>query len=64
MVHHPINKCFVLKDNIQALVDAGVLTLKTEQKKVIANMVTLKFDTFSKVTILDRNAQPYRHDWR
>ena len=23
MVHHPTNKCFVLKDKIQALVDAG-----------------------------------------
>jgi len=30
MVHHPTNKCFVLKDKIQALVDAGVLTLKSE----------------------------------
>ena len=30
MVHHPTNKCFVLKDKIQALVDVGVLTLKSE----------------------------------
>ena len=30
MVHHPTDKCFVLKDKIQALVDAGVLTLKSE----------------------------------
>ena len=30
MIHHPTNKCFVLKDKIQALVDAGVLTLKSE----------------------------------
>jgi len=27
MIHHPTNKCFVLKDKIQVLVDAGVLTL-------------------------------------
>ena len=40
MVHHPTNKCFVLKEKIQALVDAEVLTLKSEQKKVTANMVT------------------------
>ena len=33
MVHHPTNKCFVLKDKIRALVDARVLTLKSEQKK-------------------------------
>ena len=30
MVHHPTDKCFVLKDRIQALVDVGVLTLKSE----------------------------------
>ena len=53
MVHHPTNKCFVLKDKIQALVDAGVLTLKSEQKKVTANMVTLEFGTRSKVTVPD-----------
>ena len=41
------------QDKIQALVDAGVLTLKTEQKKVIANMVTLIFETFSKMTVQD-----------
>jgi len=51
MVHHPTNKCFVLKDKIQALVDAGVLTLKLEQKKVTANMVTLEFGKTPKVTV-------------
>jgi len=51
MVHHPTSKYFVLKDKIQALVNADVLTLKLEQKKVIANMVTLNFKTFSKVTV-------------
>jgi len=56
IVHHPTNKCFILKDKIQALVDTGVLTLKSEQKKVTANMVTLEFDTFPKVTVHDRNA--------
>jgi len=30
MVHHPTNKCFILKDKIQALIDAGILTLKSE----------------------------------
>jgi len=56
MVHHPTNKCFILKDKIQALIDAGVLTLKSKQKKVTANMVTLEFRTFSKVTVPNRNA--------
>ena len=53
MIHHSTNKCFVLKDRIQALVDAGVLTLKSEQKKVTANMVTLEFDKTPKVTVPD-----------
>ena len=42
-----------LKDKIQALVDAGVLTLKSEQKKVTANMVTLEFSKTPKVTVPD-----------
>jgi len=53
MVHHPTHKCFVLKDKIQALVNVGVLTLKSKQKKVTANMVTLQFGTPLKVTVPD-----------
>ena len=53
MVHHPTNKCFVLKDKIQALVDARVLNLKSKQKKVTANMVTLEFGTLPKVRVPD-----------
>jgi len=53
MVHHPTNKCFVLKDKTQALIDARVLTLKSEQKKVTANMVTLEFGKTPKVTVPD-----------
>ena len=30
MVHHPTSKFFILKDKIQRLVDAGVLTFKSE----------------------------------
>ena len=56
MVHHPTNKCFVLKDKVQALIDAGILTLKSEQKNVTANMITLEFDNFSKVTVPDGHA--------
>jgi len=43
----------ILKDKIQALVDAGVLTLKSEQMKVTANMATLNFGTFLKMTVQD-----------
>jgi len=53
IVHHPTNRCFVLKDKIQALVEAGILTLKLEQKKVTSNMITLNFENFSKVTVQD-----------
>ena len=53
MIHHPTDKCFVLKDKIQALVEARVLTLKSEQKKVTANMVTLEFGKTPKVTVPD-----------
>jgi len=35
------------------LVDARVLTLKSEQKKVTANMVTLEFGKTPKVTVPD-----------
>ena len=55
MVHHPACKCFVLKDKIQALVDVRILTLKSEQKKVTTNMVTLEFGTMPKVTVSDRS---------
>ena len=53
MVHHPTSKYFVLKDKIQALGDTGVLILKSEQKKVTVNMVTLNFETFTKATVQD-----------
>ena len=49
-------ECFVRKDKIQTFVDIGVLTLKSEQKKITANMMTLNFGTFPKVIIQDRVA--------
>jgi len=53
MMHHITSRCFVLNDKIQALVDVGVLILKSEQKKVVANMVTLNFGAFLKMTVQD-----------
>ena len=53
MIHHPTRRFFVLKEKIQALVDASILTLKSEQKKVTTNMMTLNFENFSKVTVQD-----------
>jgi len=48
MVHYPTRRCYVLMDKIQVLVDAGILTLKLEDKKVTANMVTLNFSRLSR----------------
>jgi len=36
MVHHPTCRCNVLKDKTRALIEAGVLTLKSEHKRAIA----------------------------
>ena len=48
MVHYPTRRWYVLMDKIQALMDAGILTLKLEDKKVTANMVTLNFSRLSR----------------
>src|SRR5438270_379761 len=41
---HPTKSCWSLKDKLQALVDAGALRLKTEQKTATANMTSyIKF---------------------
>jgi len=36
MVHHPTCRCNVLKDKIHALIETGVLALKSEHKKATA----------------------------
>jgi len=51
MIHHPTARCYVLKDKIQALVDAGALSLKSEQKKVGANVISLKFGEMPEVRV-------------
>ena len=43
MVHHTTQDCYILKDKIQALLEAGCMTLQPEQKQVTTNMVTLEF---------------------
>src|SRR3954471_10824515 len=37
---HPTKNCWSLKNKLQALVDAGALRLKTEQKTATANMTS------------------------
>ena len=52
MVHHPMKACYILKDKIQALLEAGVMTLQPEHKKVTTNMVTIEFGQgFPKVPV-------------
>jgi len=43
MVEHPTTSCYIFKDVIQALIDADLLRLRPEQKKVIANMTSPQF---------------------
>jgi len=54
MVHHPTSRCHVLKNKIQALVEVGISTLKSEQKKFTANMLTLNFGNSPKLIVQDR----------
>jgi hypothetical protein len=52
MVNHPTKACYILKDKIQALLEAGVMTLQPEHKKVTTNMVTVEFGQgFPKVPV-------------
>ena len=39
----PTKNCYIFKDVLQALIDAEVLKLRPEQKKVTANAVSLQF---------------------
>ena len=41
MLGHPTKSCYVFKDILQALIDAEVLKLRPEQKKVTANMTSV-----------------------
>ena len=40
MLGHPTKSCYVFKDIFQALIDAEVLKLRSEQKKLTANMTS------------------------
>ena len=40
MLGHPTKSCYIFKDILQALIDAEVLKLRPEQKKVTANMTS------------------------
>ena len=41
MLGHPTKSCYVFKDILQALIDAEVLKLRPEQKKVTANVTSV-----------------------
>jgi len=40
MLGYPAKSCYIFKDILQALIDAEVLKLRPEQKKVTANMTS------------------------
>jgi len=56
MLGHPTKSCYVFKDILQALIDAKVLKLHPEQKKVTANMTS--FLQFRKKTPEPARAVP------
>ena len=39
MLEHPTKSCYIFKDVLQALIDAEVLKLLPEQKKMTTNMI-------------------------
>ena len=41
MLAHPTKSSYIFKDILQALIDAEVLELRPEQKKVTANMTSI-----------------------
>jgi len=45
MLGHSTKSYNIFKDVLQALIDADVLKLRPEQKKVTANMTSLQFST-------------------
>lgn len=44
-LRHSTNDCYTLKNKIQVLIEAKVIQLKSELKRVISNMVTLTVRT-------------------
>lgn len=44
IIGHPTKNYYILKDKIQPLVDANIIKLLPEQKKIKVNMVSFKFD--------------------
>ena len=46
---HPSKNCYIFKDVLQALIDAKVLNLHPEQKKVTANMTTTSMFNLDKI---------------
>ena len=48
MLVHPSKNCYIFKDVLQALIDAEVLKLHPEQKKVTANMTAMSLIQFER----------------
>ena len=52
MLGHPTKNYHIFKDVLQTLIDAEVLKLHQEQKKVTANMTTTSIDSFGRNLLL------------
>ena len=44
MLEHPTKNCYVFKNVLQALINADILKLRPEKKKVMANMTSFQFE--------------------
>ena len=44
MLEHPTKNCYIFKNVLQALINADILKLRPEQKKVMANMTSFQFE--------------------
>lgn len=42
IIGHPTKDCYIIKDKIQALIEARLIHLRAKQKRVTTNMTTFK----------------------
>jgi len=52
MLGHPTKNCYIFKDVLQVLIDAEILKLHPEQKKVTADMTTTSLIQFGRNLLL------------
>lgn len=51
IINHLTKNCYIIKDKILVLMDANILKLHSKQKKVLANIVTIKVGTWNIIAV-------------